>query len=65
MLRPFSLAALIAVVGSLANPAGAADKGTRLLRDPDISKNHVVFVHANDLWLVGRNGGDAFRDAPS
>jgi tricorn protease len=32
-----------------------------MLRDADIGPNHIVFVHANDLWLVGRDGGDALR----
>ena len=36
-------------------------QGTRMLRDPDVGPNHIVFVHANDLWLVGRDGGDALR----
>jgi tricorn protease len=39
----------------------AEAQGTRLLRDPDVGPNHIVFVHANDLWLVGRDGGDAVR----
>jgi tricorn protease len=39
----------------------AAAQGTRLLRDPDVGPNQIVFVHANDLWLVGRDGGDAVR----
>ncbi len=39
----------------------AAAQGTRLLRDPDVGPNHIVFVHANDLWLVDRDGGDALR----
>lgn len=36
-------------------------QGTRLLRQPSISDQHIVFVHANDLWVVGREGGDARR----
>jgi tricorn protease len=39
----------------------AAAQGTRLLRDPDVGPDHIVFVHANDLWLVDRDGGDALR----
>ncbi|KPK62235.1 MAG: protease [Gemmatimonas sp. SG8_38_2] len=39
----------------------AAAQGTRMLRDPDVGPEHIVFVHANDLWLVGRDGGDAVR----
>lgn len=36
-------------------------QGTKLLREPALSQNHIVFVHANDLWKVDRNGGNAVR----
>lgn len=36
-------------------------QGTQLLREPSLSQDHIVFVYANDLWLVDRNGGDAVR----
>jgi tricorn protease len=42
-------------------PAGALGQGTRLLRQPTIGGEHVVFAHGGDLWLVGRAGGDARR----
>ena len=42
-------------------PQHAAAQGTRFLRQPDVSATHIVFVHANDLWLTGRDGGDAVR----
>jgi tricorn protease len=42
-------------------PEQAAAQGTRMLRDPDVGANQLVFVHANDLWLVERGGGDAVR----
>ncbi len=32
-----------------------------MLRQPTISAEHIVFVHANDLWRVGIDGGDAVR----
>ena len=32
-----------------------------LLRQPTISDKQIVFVHANDLWVVDRAGGDAIR----
>ncbi len=31
-----------------------------MLRYPDVSSSHIVFVYANDLWLVPREGGNAF-----
>lgn len=36
-------------------------QGTMLLRQPTISNDHVAFVYANDLWIVGKDGGDARR----
>lgn len=41
--------------------ATAQDNGTRLLREPTVSDNQVAFVHANDLWIAGIDGGDAVR----
>ena len=32
-----------------------------LLRQPTLSAEHIVFVYANDLWIVDRAGGDAQR----
>ncbi len=40
---------------------GAYAQGTMLLRQPTISNDHIVFVYANDLWIVGKDGGDARR----
>ncbi|MBE0675902.1 MAG: PD40 domain-containing protein [Bacteroidales bacterium] len=41
--------------------AVATAQGTMLLRQPTVSRTHVVFVHANDLWIAPRDGGDAVR----
>ena len=53
--------ALLAVLNAGIPPQHAAAQGTRFLRQPDVSATHIVFVHANDLWLTGRDGGDAMR----
>lgn len=34
---------------------------TLLLQQPTVSKDHVVFVYARDLWVAGRTGGMARR----
>jgi tricorn protease len=54
---------LLAVVAvTVAFPAVAADEvGTRLLRDPDVGPEQIAFVHANDIWLAPRDGGNAVR----
>ncbi|HEY1129899.1 MAG TPA: PDZ domain-containing protein [Roseateles sp.] len=40
--------------------AQAADP-TLMLRQPAVSKDHLAFVYAGDLWLADRNGGNARR----
>ena len=42
-------------------PSQSHAQGTRFLRQPDVSATHIVFVHANDLWSVEREGGHAVR----
>lgn len=39
----------------------ASAQGTRLLRQPTVSDRAIVFVYADDLWMVGRDGGEAHR----
>ncbi len=36
-------------------------QGTMLLRQPSISNDQIVFVYANDLWIVDKTGGSAKR----
>ena len=33
----------------------------KMLRYPDISSSGIVFVYADDIWIVGRDGGIARR----
>src|SRR5690349_2551512 len=33
----------------------------RLLRQPDVSRTHVTFVYAGDIWVVPKTGGTAQR----
>ncbi len=47
------------LAGALAAPMQAQE--TRLLRYPDVSKDHIVFTYAGDLWIVARGGGQARR----
>ncbi|MBL7473798.1 S41 family peptidase [Robertkochia sediminum] len=44
----------------LAGTAGYA-QGTRLLRQPAMFGDQIVFVYANDLWKVNKQGGEAVR----
>ncbi len=36
-------------------------QGTRLLRNPSLGPTHIAFTYGGDLWVVGRQGGDARR----
>ena len=54
------LALLIATLPILASGPSAA-QGTRLLRDPSIGSQHIAFAYGGDIWIVGREGGDARR----
>jgi tricorn protease len=54
-----TLLALFAVA-----PAIAADdtaSPTQMLRSPTVSATHIAFAYANNIWIVGRAGGDARR----
>ncbi len=55
-------AALVAALTALVNAAPAlALEECRLLRQPDIQGDRVVFVYGGDLWTVARSGGAASR----
>jgi len=32
-----------------------------LFRFPDVSKSHIVFTYANDIWVVPKEGGNALK----
>jgi tricorn protease len=49
-----------ALIARVAPPAAALEE-CRLLRQPDIQGNTIVFVYAGDLWTVARAGGVAAR----
>lgn len=51
---------LLFALFALASFAAAADSPL-LLQKPTVSKTHIVFVYAGDLWSVPRSGGDAVR----
>ena len=65
MLRPrlaFGAALLLggALAASFVPPASALEE-CRLLRQPDIQGETIVFSYAADLWVVARGGGVARR----
>lgn len=52
-------AALSALIGSYSLLFG--QQQPTLYQKPTLSKTHIVFVYAGDLWSVPRDGGDAVR----
>ena len=58
--RPAVLLAFLSLAAAM-TPSAVHAQGTRFLRQPDVSSSHIAFVHANDLWLAGRDGGNAVR----
>ncbi len=68
---PIGLGALmisaVAGMGVAASAMAEADGGIRpdatMLQFPDVSGSSIVFVYANDLWIVPRGGGQATRIA--
>ena len=50
----------LSIALSLLSLTSKAD-GTRLLRQPNISDQHVVFTYGGDLWITAKTGGNATR----
>ncbi|MBV9083510.1 MAG: PD40 domain-containing protein, partial [Acidobacteriaceae bacterium] len=62
MLTSFPrIAAAVSALTLLSFVAHAENRNRLLLRSPDVSKTQIVFEYAGDLWIVGREGGDARR----
>ncbi len=50
---------MAAVVAASAQNGNGAKPHAGMLRSPAISKTHIVFAYANDLWVVPKEGGTA------
>jgi tricorn protease len=57
MKKPFSLLSFLFV--TLLFGASAYASGPLLLQKPSLSKTHIAFAYAGDLWTVPRDGGEA------
>ena len=58
MYRPSLALALLLCLGLT---AFAQTEAPLILRNPSVSRDLIAFVFAGDLWVVGREGGDARR----
>ena len=54
-----SLCSLLAVLVISACALSAHAAGPLLMQTPTLSKTHIAFAYAGDLWLVARDGGEA------
>ncbi len=52
---------LFAVASMFPRSTAAQSNPPLLLRFPTVSKTQIVFNYADDLWIVGREGGEARR----
>ncbi len=59
--RGLLLVLLPALFAVMLAAAAAEAQGTRLLREPTLSATEVAFEYGGDLWVAGRNGGEARR----
>lgn len=63
IMRKVVLAVLILLsIMSIDSSFSSAQGGKPLLmRNPTLSRTHIAFVYAGDLWIVPRDGGEASR----
>ena len=54
-----SLARLFLIVAVFVCALSAHAAGPLLMQKPTLSKTHIAFSYAGDLWLVAREGGEA------
>ena len=60
-MRGRSLVEAVVLICLAAAPSLAATPRLGMIRDPDVSRDRIVFVYAGDLWVVPRAGGRAAR----
>jgi tricorn protease len=51
----------VMALGFAVDGRAAEDAGTRLLRQPAVSKDHLAFVYGGDIWVSDRDGGHPTR----
>lgn len=60
-LARFTRSALALACAWMTSGLANAAEPTLMLRQPAVSKDHLAFVYAGDLWLADRSGGNARR----
>lgn len=52
---------VVAVIGTFSKAIAVDNTDTRLLWQPAISKTHIAFIYAEDLWVANRDGSNPRR----
>ena len=52
---------IVLVLFILFSSVDSFSQGTRLLRQPALSDNHIAFSYASDIWVANRDGSDVNR----
>jgi tricorn protease len=60
-LTPACFALMLAAFFAIALSTSAQSKAPLLLQTPTISSTQIAFVYGGDIWVVGRQGGEAKR----
>ncbi len=62
MRKTILILILLLITSTIKISTGGHAQGKPLLmRQPTMSRTHIVFVYAGDLWIVSREGGEASR----
>ncbi len=62
MRKTILILSLFVIISTIKiSDAGLAQEKPLLMRQPAMSRTHIVFVYAGDLWIVNREGGEASR----
>ena len=61
VVRRVFFSGCIGMLASVVLCGFAQAEGTLLLRNPSLSANKIAFLYADDIWTVGRDGGEAQR----
>jgi tricorn protease len=61
LLRLLRMLPVLVCLACTCLAARASDEPTRLLRQPALSRDHLAFVYAGDIWLADRDGAHPMR----
>ncbi|TPN87806.1 S41 family peptidase [Aquimarina algicola] len=60
-LTKFTTHTFFIILGYLLPQVMFSQLPAKMIQFPDVSATQICFTYANDLWIVGKNGGTAYR----